>query len=115
MVCAELLQQLFENDPFVSLYNLDGFSTFAMTADIDWAPEYAIDDMLDLFSDAGITVSCFATHASPVLKSAGRSVEIGLHPDYTRPHPEHGLIRKLDELKELFPEATGVRSHRNFF
>src|SRR5262245_27700561 len=86
-----------------------------MTADIDWAPEYAIDDMLDLFSDAGITVSCFATHASPVLKSAGRSVEIGLHPDYTRPHPEHGLIRKLDELKELFPEATGVRSHRNFF
>lgn len=109
------MTDVFAADPFRHLYNLDGFSTYAMTADIDWAPEYAIEDMLGLFEDAGIKLSCFATHPSPVLSRRNPLVEVGLHPDYTRPDPVKGLAPKLDMLKSLFPEAVGVRSHRNFF
>jgi hypothetical protein len=42
-------------------------------------------------------------------------VEIGLHPDNTRPDPRYGLARKLSTLKEIYPESIGMRAHRNFF
>lgn len=109
------LDSLFAQDPFVGLYNLHGFTTYAMTADIDWAPEYAIEDMLGLFAEAGIKITCFATHESRVLKRPPAKIEVGLHPDFTRPHPEHGLRRKILDLYELYPQAVGVRAHRNFF
>jgi hypothetical protein len=106
---------LFAADPFADFYNLDGFSRYAMTADIDWAPDYAVADMLGLFAEAGVKLTCYATHRSPILRGTTPEVEVGLHPDYTRPHPEGGFRRKLLELKDMFPDAVGVRSHRNFF
>lgn len=102
-------------DVFAPLYNLDGFTSYAMTADIDWAPDYAVADMLGIFADAGIKVTCFATHASQLLTRPGPCVEVGLHPDFTRPDPVHGFARKLTTLKEIYPDAVGTRSHRNLF
>lgn len=105
----------FAGDPFRSFYNLDGFTSVALTTDIDWAPDYAVEDLLLLVADAGFPITAFATHASSVFNGASSTVEIGLHPDNTRPHPEFGLRRKILDLKTMFPDARGVRAHRNFF
>lgn len=115
MTYANTLQTVFVNDPFRHLYNLDGFESYAMTADIDWAPEFAIEDMLSLFYSADIKITCFATHPSPALSRGSSLIEVGLHPDYTRPDAQRGLAGQLDKLQEIFPESKGVRSHRNFF
>lgn len=109
------VKKLFQNDPFQSCYNLDGLDTVILTADIDWAPEYAIADLFELVSSFGFSMTAFATHESPVMRQAGSWLEIGLHPDNTRPHPEEGFWPKFAALKEMYPEAVGFRCHRNFF
>lgn len=106
---------LFAHDPFAPFYNLDGFTTFALTTDIDWAPDYCVEDVFRLIEDAGLRLTAFATHDSHVARTAPKFVEIGLHPDNTRPHPEHGLSRKIPDLLDIYPQAVGLRAHRNFF
>jgi hypothetical protein len=97
------------------LINRDGFHTFALTADIDWAPDYAVEDLLLAIEPTGFHITLFATHEQAILKNLPSWVSVGLHPDNTRPHPEHGLRRKILDLLDMYPEARGVRCHRNFF
>ena len=107
--------QYFTQDPFSCFYNLDGFSSVALTTDIDWAPDYAVEATLRLVDAAGFPITAFATHRTAVLRGLGPAVEIGLHPDNTRPDPVHRFSRKLPDLLEMYPEAKGLRCHRNFF
>jgi hypothetical protein len=107
--------ELFSGDPWARYYNLDRFSDFALTSDVDWAPDYCIEDLFSLVGDSDLNLSIFATHNSSILKAAPDFVEVGLHPDFTRPHPEHGIRRKMLDLLDVYPEARGVRAHRNFF
>lgn len=95
--------------------NEQSFNYFSLTADVDWAPDYAVDDYVSIIADAGMQASVYATHDSDALRGIDDVIEVGLHPDNTRPHPEHGLNRKILDLKELYPSAVGVRCHRNFF
>jgi len=105
----------FRDDPFSSLYNLAGVNTVLLTMDIDWAPEYATQTILDLVSSSGLNITAFATHKSPVLLDSEQFVEIGLHPDNTRPDPQYGFTRKISDLLEIYPASQGIRCHRNFF
>ena len=104
-----------EDDPLAAFYNLDGFTQFAITCDIDWAPDYAVEAFLAAADDAGLPVTCFATHASPVLAAAGKRVEVGLHPDNTFATGRGGPRDKLAALLDNYPSARGVRCHRNYF
>ena len=112
---SDVLQNIFGADPWVGYYNLGRFSSFALTSDVDWAPDYCIEDVLTLVSKFNFFLSVFATHRSPILLAASDRVEVGLHPDFTRPHPEHGIRRKILDLLDVYPDAKGVRAHRNFF
>ena len=109
------LEELFSGDIFAKYYNLSFPEFFSLTCDIDWAPDYAVADLFQIVSDIGYDLTAFATHDSDELKNCPNFVEIGLHPDNTRPHPEFGLSRKILDLKEMYPDAVGLRAHRNFF
>jgi hypothetical protein len=109
------LATLFRADSAAKFYNLSGFTSFAMSADIDWAPDYAIEDLYYIFEAAGIKLTAFATHASPLLRNPPSFVEIGLHPDFTRMKPGQTQADKFSELLALFPGVIGTRSHRNVF
>jgi hypothetical protein len=104
-----------KDDPWLEYYNLGLQRSFSLTTDIDWAPDYAVEDLFGLVEAAGLSLSAFATHSSSLLKRAPKWAEIGLHPDNTRSDANHGLSRKILDLKEIYPEAVGVRAHRNFF
>jgi hypothetical protein len=82
------------------------------TCDVDWAPEYAIEDTVSFFLDLGVPLTAFATHDSPVLRQSG--IDVGIHPYLSREH-ERDHSRVIGGLKELYPDARGSRSHRNFF
>jgi peptidoglycan/xylan/chitin deacetylase (PgdA/CDA1 family) len=109
------MQHYFKDDSFRDFYNLDGLDTVVLTTDIDWAPDYATEAVLNLVAEAGMKITAYATHDSPLLKASTEFVEIGLHPDNTRPDPVHRFARKLPDLMEIFPDAVGLRCHRNFF
>lgn len=109
------LGELFRNDRLRDFYNLDGFTDVCLTTDIDWAPDYANEFVFDIVGSHGYEITAFATHDSPLLKQPPSHVEIGLHPDNTRPDPARGLKDKIAALKDLYPQAVGMRCHRNFF
>lgn len=111
---SSLLRDVFLNDRFAKYYNLTNLENVFLTTDVDWAPDFAIEDVLGLVQSFNFKITVFTTHYSQVLKSTTHT-EIGLHPDYTRPSKEDPFRSKLMPLKEYYPDAVGVRSHRNLF
>ena len=109
------IPKYFQNDPCHTFYNLESFSTFALTTDVDWAPDFATEAVFKIVQEAGFSMTCFATHKSALLADVPNWIEVGLHPDNTRPHKTLGLTNKIADLKEMYPGAVGLRCHRNFF
>lgn len=109
------LQYYFKDDSFAKYYNLDGLTDVFLTCDVDWAPDFAIKRVIDIINQYGFNITFFATHDSPILKIPVNNIEVGLHPDFTRPHAHDWFDKKLRILKEIYPSAIGMRSHRNFF
>lgn len=108
------LENSFLNDEFAPYYNLNGVKRVFITADIDWAPDFAVDFFLQSLHDLGIRATVFATHRQHMLRNS-EWLEVGLHPDNTRSDPTYGLSRKIVDLKEIYPDAVALRCHRNFF
>ena len=87
----------------------------AITLDIDWAPDYAIDAAADRLREAGVKATWFVTHASPAvdrLRESPGLFELGIHPNFFE-GSEHGesLGDVLAHVKGLVPEARSIRSH----
>ena len=100
--------------PLSQYYNLNGLSDVFLTCDTDWAPEFAIEYVLREVSRLGLKLTVFATGPSLVLQPAPDWLEIGLHPDFTRRNGPW-IAERFTALKEHYPQAAGMRSHRNFF
>ena len=81
----------------------------AISFDVDWAPDPAIEETLEIIDQAGATATIFATHATPLL-SGLRGHEIGIHPNFLEGGRER-WAPAIDELLEAYPEARGARSH----
>lgn len=87
----------------------------AFTSDIDWAPEQAIQDMLDIFEYYGVPCTLFCTHESEAIKKSSKKLfEIAIHPNF------NGLLftgqnttadEIVEDLLAVYPNARGVRSH----
>ena len=108
--CLDALRE----SPYARFYNLDGLKEVFLTADVDWAPDYAIEEVLKEVEARGMKMTMFATGDSAVLKAPPSWLEVGLHPDFTRKNgPWHD--ERMATLKALYPQAVGMRSHRNFF
>jgi peptidoglycan/xylan/chitin deacetylase (PgdA/CDA1 family) len=85
-----------------------------ITFDVDWAPDYMIENVLRLLDqyDAGATF--FATHDSALLRklAASERHEVGLHPNLAPGSSQgQGLDRVLQFLSPLYPNAIGCRFH----
>lgn len=86
----------------------------AITIDIDWAPDIVLAHTLELFSEAGLPCTLFATHASSCLNGLDKQkFEIGIHPNFNpllnRDTRKPEAI--MEPLIKAFPEARGIRSH----
>lgn len=106
--------EYFKNDKLSRYYN-NGLKDIVLTSDIDWAPEYAIEDLLNIIKSFDFRITTFATHKSEVLLQKHDFVEVGIHPDFTRKNQNEWFDAKIKNLKDLYPDAVGTRSHRNFF
>jgi hypothetical protein len=100
--------------PFARFYNLDGVTDVFLTADIDWAPEYAIAEVLRVVESFGMKLTAFATGSSPILAAPPDWLEVGIHPDFTR-RQGPWIDERMAAMLALYPQAVGMRSHRNYF
>lgn len=85
-------------------------SIACLTVDLDWAPDFMLDDLCELLAAAGLPLTFFCTHHSPAVERllALPGCESALHPNFLGGRTEGEV---LGELRGLFPLARGVRSH----
>ena len=84
-----------------------------ITLDTDWCPDEVLAYSIQLIEDYGQKATLFATHRSALFCDAGCKFEIGIHPNFNPLLEGEGGNYKsaISELKNLFPDATGFRSH----
>lgn len=97
----------------LNLKTLDA-PVFSLTADVDWASDYAIRDFLTLVSGYGIKPTVFATHPSVALTEffSKGAIDLGIHPNFL-PGSSHGndVSSVIARMCADFPEARTFRSH----
>ncbi len=85
-----------------------------LTFDIDWAPEFILDELLALLTPLKLPFTLFCTHASPAVRRLRDlpNCETALHPNLMDSNDED---MGLGELHGLFPDARGLRVHRLYY
>ena len=69
---------------------------YALTFDIDWAPDYAIKYCLELLESAGCKATFFTTHSTPVNSEIiHRGHNLGIHPNFCQAVRKEQMYRKL--------------------
>ena len=92
--------------------------TFAQSVclsfDLDWAPDFMIDDLRGLLSDAGVPFTAFCTHRSPAVErlTGLARCEVAVHPNLLGAADEDGVLR---QLLGLFPDVQGIRNHALYY
>lgn len=90
---------------------------FAVTFDIDWAPDWCIANCVSICSAAGVPMTFFVTHPSPILDELADNplVELGIHPNFFD-GSSHGRTPRevLDYSFDLVPDAVSMRTHGLF-
>ena len=89
---------------------------FCFTSDIDWAPEWAIAEMLDFFEQRQIPLCPFITHDSAEIRRRYADHEkkqlVGIHPNFLPGSTQGNSPDEIaDYLLTLWPEAKAYRSH----
>ena len=88
---------------------------YVLTADQDWAPEWATERLLAFAGERGLPLHVFATNSSPALEravAAGTGVTRGIHPNFL-PGSTHGESAEevIATCREIAPEARTFRTH----
>lgn len=85
-----------------------------VTLDVDWAPDWMIEDVAQRLINAGVRATFFATHDSSATRALEREplFEVGVHPNFL-PGSSHGNTPEevLQTMRTMFPHATVVRTH----
>lgn len=88
----------------------------AITSDIDWAPDPVIRFMVEMLEEHEIKCTFFCTHTSEIIEEIIKKplFEVALHPNFNglMDRTEQGTAAEIiEELKNKFPSAKGIRSH----
>lgn len=88
-------------------------NALAVTIDLDWACEAAIEETLDAFRELRVPVTVFATHRSPRVEAALGEIEVGVHP-YFASGSSHGatIDEVVDHVLDLPHNLAAFRCHR---
>jgi hypothetical protein len=93
----------------------DAAARTAITLDVDWAPDDAIDDVAALLAERGVRATWFVTHESAAvdrIRERRDLFELGIHPNFA-PGSTHGDSPEavLSHCMALVPDARAMRTH----
>ena len=88
-----------------------------LTFDIDWAPDWMIDDIAERLIEANVRATWFATHQSAAVTRLldNPAFEVGVHPNFLAGSTQ-GVTpdEVLETMRGWFGAATVVRTHSLF-
>lgn len=87
----------------------------AITFDVDWAPDFVIEDIADILEKHNVCSTWFITHESPALERLRANpelFELGIHPNFLE-GSSHGNSPDeiLSHLLSIVPDAKSIRTH----
>lgn len=86
----------------------------AITFDIDWAPDWAIEDCVNMCISHNVPATVFVTHDSPLLKDllAEPKIEVGIHPNFLQGSSHGSTVEEImDHCLGLAPTSKTMRTH----
>ena len=102
------------SDFFQQYSNWRDITTICLTFDIDFAPDFMIEFLMNLLKDNNIKATIFVTHASEQLKklTQDNDVEFGIHPNLSNNSTQgNSLLHIIDSLSTSYPNMLGNRFH----
>lgn len=87
--------------------------SFHLSFDVDWAPDWAVIDVLDVLSAHSAPATFFITHAGNALEEIiARGHEVGIHPNFLA-GSSHGAdpVDVMNSILSIAPEARVMRTH----
>lgn len=86
---------------------------YAITFDIDWAPDYAILKCLDLVNNANCKATFFTTHDTPInreITDCGHN--LGIHPNFLPGSSQGSDVKSIiTQCLSYAPDAWCMRTH----
>lgn len=96
------MQEIFEAENYI-----------CFTSDLDWAPEAAIDDTLNMYKKNKIKPTIFVTHPSQVIERHKDTIDIGIHPNFIQPSSQGNNLEEIIQYCQSLAGNTQVfRCHR---
>ena len=93
-------------------------TVFTVVLDVDWAPDFIIDETAALLQGLGIRASWFLTHPSAAverLKTSPEYFELGIHPNFLAGSSQgKSPAEVMDYCLKIVPEAVSMRTHAYF-
>lgn len=86
---------------------------YALTFDIDWAPDFAILYCLELLDDARCKATFFATHSTSLNQEiVNRGHDLGIHPNFLPNSSQGASVQAIiSECLSYAPDAWCMRTH----
>ncbi len=92
-----------------------GINKHVLTFDIDWAPDCAIEWLVNILVEKRIKATWFVTHDSPAIREIFKNsdlFEVGVHPNFlsgsTQGNDEESVMK---HVMSLAPSARAMRTH----
>ena len=86
-----------------------------LTIDIDWAPDFAIQEMADILTEKDVKATWFVTHDSAVIRRLLEYKDIfefGLHPNFLENSTQGSSYREImDYVHNILPDSRIIRTH----
>lgn len=88
----------------------------SITSDIDWAPDYIIENFYNILEEYNCKCTLFVTHESKFLKNLrNKKIELAIHPNFNDLLFENSKKESpkniIENLLNIYPDSIGVRSH----
>jgi len=87
----------------------------AITLDVDWAPDFIIDQVAFTLIEHSVKATWFITHKSPAIKRLAQYpelFELGIHPNFSEGSTQGSEPKAImDHCFELVPDAESMRTH----
>ena len=88
---------------------------YILTFDIDWAPDWMIEQIAQVLIEKSVKSTWFVTHQSKAIEKLRQYddlFELGIHPNLLN-GSTHGKTEDdvLTHLKQIVPEAVSMRTH----
>lgn len=92
-----------------------GSRQVAITFDIDWSPDWIVEEVAGMLREKGLKSTWFVTHQSLTLdrmRAEPRLFELGIHPNCL-PKSNHGSTEHevMSFMRQLVQEAVSMRTH----